>query len=675
MRETQVLVLILAFLASSVMPPHAQAEEVLRLPVPGSMLALSQPYMPVTVKGLILHPQAPFLFDFLIDSGDTQLNSEGLKAESMKLIKYFLAALTVPEEEMWVNLSPYEKDRIVPDSFGGTAMGRDLLAQDYILKQLAASLTYPEKEMGKAFWDKVYSQAQARFGSSDIPVNTFNKVWIVPAKAAVYEHGNGVFVVENKLKVMLEQDYLAVEKNRSQSGDMLRKPGGKATQRNVPNALASQIIREIIIPALEKEVNEGEHFANLRQVYQTVILASWYKIRLKESILGKLYVDKHKTAGVSLTTSEKQDNEKIYQQYLTAFKKGVYNYIKEDPLAAGQGVVARKYVSGGATVVGVTAQLRDSLTKAPDLAMVGAAMQLHGNMFQIKWQGENTDKAMMVVQDRVGFGGDKMYHVSKVQDVIKAMLMKLETTVQASYQFNDIFSGVEQRRIMEGLIAEPDFNSAVKVLDFNGNKFISRRSFPALTQWLHGKQEMLLKSQRTAPINGHAYLVSEGVGVIEHMIKTLGRPGIDPTLVYVNLQGIFRMQGDIAEDIVNELKASVEPDPVETCAQRMIGWLEQRKEGLVNASASPDSAMLAPGGIDLNAKNLDVHIKRDGSTGLTTREKGMPSPVQFQNLDRIKIDGLYPVILNIMPLSPSSIPDLLGLEFLFEGVGVEAQVS
>jgi hypothetical protein len=46
-----------------------------------------------------------------------------------KLIKYFLASLTIPEKDLWVNLSPYEKDRIIPQSFGLTEMGRDLLSR------------------------------------------------------------------------------------------------------------------------------------------------------------------------------------------------------------------------------------------------------------------------------------------------------------------------------------------------------------------------------------------------------------------------------------------------------------------------------------------------------------------------------------------------------------------
>ena len=54
-----------------------------------------------------------------------------------------------------------------------------------------------------------------KFGTTNIPVNTFNKVWIVPEKAVVYENAKAgtAYVVESKLKVMLEQDYLSLQKH------------------------------------------------------------------------------------------------------------------------------------------------------------------------------------------------------------------------------------------------------------------------------------------------------------------------------------------------------------------------------------------------------------------------------------------------------------------------------
>src|SRR5208283_4817972 len=170
--------------------------------------------------------------EFILDKGDSSLSSlnnkmsppnasvggpqqEQLKQEATKLIKYLLASLTIPEQDLWVNLSPYEKDRIIPNHFGLTEMGRDLLAEDYMLKQITASLIYPEDEVGKKFWKRVYEEAAKKFGTTNIPINTFNKVWIVPEKAVVYENAQAgtAYVVESKLKVMLEQDYLAFNKN------------------------------------------------------------------------------------------------------------------------------------------------------------------------------------------------------------------------------------------------------------------------------------------------------------------------------------------------------------------------------------------------------------------------------------------------------------------------------
>ncbi|MBF0511175.1 MAG: hypothetical protein HQL13_02485 [Candidatus Omnitrophica bacterium] len=286
---------------------------------------------------------------------------EQLKAESTKLIKYFLASLTIPEKDLWVNLSPYEKDRIIPQSFGLTEMGRDLLAEDYMLKQITASLIYPEDEIGKKFWKRIYKEAAKRYGSTDIPVNTFNKVWIIPEKAVVYENAKAgtAYVVESKLKVMLEQDYLSLEKHQGiQSYHRKDVINGVST-----NQLGSQIVREIVIPELTTEVNENKNFSHVRQVYNSLILAIWYKKKIKDSILSQVYADKKKVSGVEYDKSvipkdhvsqeNQNDIELIYQRYLRAFKKGVFNYIKEEGIlipgrpSQEQGIVPRKYFSGG----------------------------------------------------------------------------------------------------------------------------------------------------------------------------------------------------------------------------------------------------------------------------------------------------------------------------------------
>ncbi|MBF0489767.1 MAG: 50S ribosomal protein L11 methyltransferase [Candidatus Omnitrophica bacterium] len=412
MKKLISIVLLVSFLTTTQGSHIVQAQE-LTLPVAGVRGHLSPEFNPPILRGIKVYPDNPFRFEFVLDQGDrTSLEAKSesilakedyLKTESTKLIKYFLASLTVPEKDLWVNLSPYEKDRIVPESFGQTEMGRDLLAQDYILKQITASLIYPEDEVGKKFWKRIYEEAARRYGTTSVSVNTFNKVWIVPEKAVVYENTRAgtAYVVEARLKVMLEEDYLSLEKYNSDSppldpplaglvggarggGDSqnppsLTLPAGRQasnTKGEGINNLGSNIIREIIIPELTKEINEGKNFAQLRQVYNSLILATWYKKKIKESILSQVYEDKNKVAGVgfedvgagSKPAQEQRaglpagqaglepaptvlDVTTIYKQYLTAFKKGVYNYIKEESDPVTQQPTPRKYFSGGWTAL------------------------------------------------------------------------------------------------------------------------------------------------------------------------------------------------------------------------------------------------------------------------------------------------------------------------------------
>jgi hypothetical protein len=309
-----------------------QAQEPMVLPHPGTMVNLSPAYEPAIIKGLVINKQDPFAFDFIIDPGQDNLKAKALKLEAEKMVKYFLAGLAIPTKDLWVNLSPFEKDRIMPETLSRTELGRDLLAEDYILKQLTASLIYPEKELGKSFWDKVYDKSSQMYGNVQIPVNTFNKVWIMADKAEVYEHNDTVYVVNCHLKVMLEEDYLALMKNQHQLS---------------PADASSQIVKEIILPEIEKEVNSGKNFANLRQIFHAMILSSWYKKNLKQAILNAAYSDRSNVSGIGLKDSTAAED--IYQKYLEAYKKGVFNFIKEDKSATGK-PVARKYFSGGIIV-------------------------------------------------------------------------------------------------------------------------------------------------------------------------------------------------------------------------------------------------------------------------------------------------------------------------------------
>ncbi|MCK5644695.1 MAG: hypothetical protein KAJ19_28105, partial [Gammaproteobacteria bacterium] len=166
---------------------------------------------------------------------------------------------------------------------------------------------------------------------------------------------------------MLDSDYAAM-----QYDDV-----GVTDKPSIQNDLSvsSQIIKEIIIPEIEREVNEGTHFAPLRQIYHSLILAKWYKETIKNSLLSQVYADKNLTDGVQ--SDDVNIKDKIYDQYMEAYKKGVFNYIREDYDRLSQEVIPRKYFSGGINRLTNFNMIRLSRTHNP-----GAVQDVEGDGYR-----------------------------------------------------------------------------------------------------------------------------------------------------------------------------------------------------------------------------------------------------------------------------------------------------
>ncbi|MEI8012266.1 MAG: hypothetical protein WCI27_07290, partial [Candidatus Omnitrophota bacterium] len=452
----------------------AQAQTLLTLPAPGVRIDLSPAFKPSQLTGMKVYPDTPFRFDFILAPGDSKASQEQLKAESTRLIKYFLAALTIPEKDLWVNLSPYEKDRIVPDAFGRTEMGRDLLAEDYLLKQITASLVYPEGETGKKFWKRVYAEAFTKFGTTDIPVDTFNKVWIMPAQAVVYENAQAAtaYIAETRLEVMLESDYIAISARKDEALPRL----------NMPNDIAKNILREIIIPVLEKEVNEGQNFAQLRQVYNSLILAAWYKKKvmgtIQQSPLG-FYVGQNKVAGVNI--DDPKESEKIWSRYVASFKKGAYNFIREEYDPATQATIPRKYFAGGVNIYPDDMSMVNAIDAAglPDRKQVLLGVRVN-NISKERKPSSLQDNSSLESRSKMPIKvlifdlGDTLYHSSKVWGRKYQILLELSKADEYSAkEVKDAYLDEKNNKSLSGVVRafglnSSAFNAKVDEIDVGG---------------------------------------------------------------------------------------------------------------------------------------------------------------------------------------------------------------
>src|SRR5208282_4481977 len=73
LRSVLALGLIFTFMVNTFGPvPSVQAQE-FSLPMPGVRIPLSPEYDPPILKGIKVHPDNPFRFDFILDQGDEAL--------------------------------------------------------------------------------------------------------------------------------------------------------------------------------------------------------------------------------------------------------------------------------------------------------------------------------------------------------------------------------------------------------------------------------------------------------------------------------------------------------------------------------------------------------------------------------------------------------------------------
>jgi len=280
-------------------------------------------------------------FKLLLDKGDAlDLSEAATKETTKKLLNYFLVGIALPDSMFWVNLRPDSADQIIDPYLEMTDVGKIMLEADLQLKKDTASFTSPQTAAGKKYWNKLYQKAAQLYGTENVNIPTLTRPWIVPGEIIVRESAGSAYVYKANLKVMLEEDHL-----KDSSTYNFKDARAKAL-----NEYSSQLIRELIIPQLTKEVNSAKRYAPLRQVYYSLILARWFKLRFsgKAGTYSALINSKNIQ---QLTSKEVWDKSSYFKKYQKSFAEGEYNV--QEPVYTPTGQVIRSYFSGGIAVQGI----------------------------------------------------------------------------------------------------------------------------------------------------------------------------------------------------------------------------------------------------------------------------------------------------------------------------------
>ncbi len=120
------------------------------------------------------------------------------------------------------------------------------------------------------------------------------------------------------------------------------------------NTYSTQLIKELIIPKLAKDINTTKRYAALRQVYYSLILSQWFKQKALRTEDRVQRTEKEKNEYINLinsgnlsglTSKTPWTKDAYYQEYQKSFKDGEYNL--KEPVRTPFGQTIRSYFSGG----------------------------------------------------------------------------------------------------------------------------------------------------------------------------------------------------------------------------------------------------------------------------------------------------------------------------------------
>ncbi|MFC1631902.1 chemotaxis protein CheB [Candidatus Omnitrophota bacterium] len=318
------------------------------------------PYTPPTLKSLIVHPESTDnYFDFILDTGSPSPSLRPGEAISTleplakELIDYFFLGITLPSEDLWVNLNSVRQNAITSPRLALTDIGKVLLEADLNLKKDCCRFTDPRTKTGKEYWGKLQARLnEVDLNTSQLPIG--NRFWIIPEEAVVEEdqENNTVTIVNSKLKVCLQQEYLELRNNQvSLLSDQNQHPQARLAQD-----IADFTMKEVILPAIQEEVNHGKAYAKLRQVYNSLILAEYYKQKyhhgqgLYPKLINRAHID-------GLESSEPWNTQDFYQAYVKSAQEGEYKLTQQeyDPYLAS--MVQKYYFYGGILISHKIAQI------------------------------------------------------------------------------------------------------------------------------------------------------------------------------------------------------------------------------------------------------------------------------------------------------------------------------
>jgi len=281
-------------------------------------------------------------FNLLSDATATPASPQEQHQLQTRLGRYLNTFLVLSGDQVNVTLNPTDDFCGLPPLLRHTELGRDMLAQDVVLKHYTATRFHPSTPQGKAFWQEADKIITGVHG-----FETCFRVWIVPDDVGVREkseNGHGHVTIEKLgLKVLCEVDYNTLQRLRNQHGRIAH----HSITQNCTEQLVD-LFRKLIVPEIQKEISTGPRFGLLRQILSVLIIAKWIiSTSLGESLKRAGFMGSNNPEKYGLCTVDDEVLLSMKQIYLQIFGEGVWQHTTTRFDMERNTVQRRLHVAGG----------------------------------------------------------------------------------------------------------------------------------------------------------------------------------------------------------------------------------------------------------------------------------------------------------------------------------------
>lgn len=265
--------------------------------------------------------------------GTSIINSTAISAAA------FLTGLAVPDNKFLVCLDPKDPDRIIDEELAQSDVGRIMLEADLQMKKDIHYYDNPcANKTGKAQWDLLDTKREALvqkcmdkypgeieniYNVWFMPVTRF---WIIPDKVYAYTNGTQIYIINATLTIESEPetDDSFVQINNQ---DIRTLSKGCLEELNKSAKEYGEYYKELnnrmILPYVIADVNHGEKYEDLRNVYVALALAQWYKSRVTPHM--DIFRDSLESSRSIVLSALRPWNPKgIWDRYIYSYKNGEY---------------------------------------------------------------------------------------------------------------------------------------------------------------------------------------------------------------------------------------------------------------------------------------------------------------------------------------------------------------